>query len=234
MKIINGKPGRLQDWLIVLGIIVILFQVSGFHFGGERAMTIARRTAAAANLHSIAQAYSVLVVKNDLPTIIAFQPGDTVHNLAQLLAREENLNDASLWVIKIDPRLNGQSIPRSVMVSNSKGIEINPEFAKMLLGFEMAWNIPGIAPPATTPIGWTRGLRLDGTWAKDSPWQGDGGHVAFLDGHVEWHGKLGLAPGDDPLVKYGTTTPTVNIREALPPGAIVLSAEPNSAPAKAP
>jgi len=66
---------------------------------------------------------------------------------------------------------------------------------------------------------WTRGLQPDGTWSMDSPFNGSGGFIAFLDGHYDWYEKADFC-------KYGTNIPTVNVHEALPPDAVVLSAEP--------
>jgi hypothetical protein len=34
---------------------------------------------------------------------------------------------------------------------------------------------------------WTRGLdKGDTEWSDDSPWEGEGGHVLYSDGKVEW------------------------------------------------
>jgi prepilin-type processing-associated H-X9-DG protein len=153
---------------------------------------------------------------------------------ALILARDAGFNGASFWFEKSDPALAGKIIPKTVC--DPKDGVLNPDFAKLTLSYVFVANMSITAPVTTTPLVWTRGLQPDGTWSKDSPWQGKGGLVAFCDGHVEWYDKLPLtksgADAPDPLLKYGTNKPTTDIREALPPGAIILPAEPRL-PAKA-
>jgi prepilin-type processing-associated H-X9-DG protein len=42
----------------------------------------------------------------------------------------------------------------------------------------------------STPLIWTKGLDTAGVWSITSPWQGEGGHIAFMDGHVEFFPNL--------------------------------------------
>jgi prepilin-type processing-associated H-X9-DG protein len=202
------------------------------------AITSARRAAASVNLNEIAKAYDAYVQANTSTHMLSVQPGATAQAAAVTLARVEQLNDAIIWFVKSDPKLNGESVPTTVtsvgLTANSNSI--NPDFANKTLSYDIAANInlspPAPIPqpnPASTPIAWTRGLRDDGTWGPDSPWHGAGGHIAFLDGHVTWFDKLSTQPGSELLYKYGTNTPTTNINEALPPGTIILNAEPGPA-----
>lgn len=177
---------------------------------------------------SIAWVYSGYV-KNPAHPTIAAKPGYTVHSVAYLWAKEAGLNDARLYIVGGDPSAP-YSNPKTVLLNGNPGQEayINPAFEQATLSYEIAVNLPANAPPTTTPVVWTRGLRADGTWPASSPWEGKGGHIGYLDGHMEWiDGKLSTEAGGASLVKFGTATPTVNIREALPPGAVILSAEPN-------
>jgi len=182
------------------------------------------------NLGVIAKAYLAYSITGKTPRIIAAKPGDTAHKAAYLLAKYTDLNDASLYFIKSDPHAP-KNIPKVILL-DLEGTDtqrsINPEFLKSELSFEIAANLSPNAPPTTTPVAWTRGLREDGTWSPDSPWGGGGGHIAYLDGHVEWADKLTL--DGECFTIYATRPnagkPTVNIREALPPGAVILSAEP--------
>jgi len=75
----------------------------------------------------------------------------------------------------------------------------------------------------TTPVAWTRGLRPDGTWAPDSPYAGEGGHVVFLDGNVVFFRRI-----DGGLRRFDGKGMTSNILEALPPGARVGEAAPSA------
>jgi len=86
------------------------------------------------------------------------------------------------------------------------------------------------APPSTTPVAWTRGLKTDGTWASETAstpgvYGSKGGFIAFLDGHVTWYDNLRDEGGQ--LVNYTTKKPTSNIYEALPPGTSVLDSTEN-------
>ena len=52
------------------------------------------------------------------------------------------------------------------------------------------------------PIMWTRGHEGDeGTWDPDSPWSGDGGHVLFSNGKVEFM----RTPREQMKVEYSTS-----------------------------
>jgi prepilin-type processing-associated H-X9-DG protein len=203
---------------------------------------ISKQGVSTSNIAQIAKTYAAYTQSSKDGRILTAKPGDTAHDAALILARYASLNDASFWFIWSDSALAGKPHPHSVLVDaqgNNASVHeengtLNPDFARLQLSYVFAANIPLNAAVETTPLVWTRGLQFDGTWAKDSPWKGDGGHVAFLDGHVEWYEKLPLTKtgtdGPDPLVKYGTTTPTTDIREALPPGAIILPAEPAKTP----
>jgi prepilin-type processing-associated H-X9-DG protein len=153
--------------------------------------------------------------------------GDSAHVAAFYLAKKERMYDASYYIFNGDP-LAPQTIPDLVLLGNPQYSQrLAPNFAQTTLSIVMAANISLNAPLATTPLAWTRGLRADGTWSPDSPWSGRGGHIAFLDGHVEWYDKIYANATQGPtLFKYGTNQPTTNIHEALPPGAFILGAEP--------
>jgi len=181
------------------------------------------------NAEQIAKTYLNLSEDSRMQ-ITQLKAGDTSHAAAFILAKEGGLNNAKAWLLPGATRDEQKPLPNVVIRGNvSTAMTLNPDFAQVTLGYEFAANVPLGAPPSTTPIVWTRGLRSDGAWAPDSPWQGKGGHIAFMDGHVRWFDKLSTASGEDSLVKYGTTTPTANIREALPPGAVILSAVPKQA-----
>jgi hypothetical protein len=153
--------------------------------------------------------------------------GANAHAAALLLAQYGNYTDTYYYIDHDDALETGKFLPRIVASPDKNGQwQLDPDFAHFTLSVEFAANLPPNAPPATTPVVWTRGLRSDGSWAPDSPFAGNWGCVGFLDGHVDVleNGKLDRDNGT--FVKYGTKTPTLNILEALPPGALVLRAEP--------
>lgn len=193
------------------------------------AVVTARRAAASINVGEIARAYDAYIHAGNANRVLSTQPGDTAHAAAAILARTTQFNDAIVWFVKSDPKLNGDSVPVKV-ISTLDANATDPEFATKTLSYVVAANInltSGINP-SNIPVAWTRGLRDNGTWAPDSPWAGAGGHIAFLDGHVQWFDKLSVQPGAVAIFKFGTNTPipTTNISEALPPGAVILGAEP--------
>jgi len=227
----NAKKRR---WYSKTGIIVIIC-VAGF--GGSilipTVVNVTYSTStpwAQIHLGEIAKTYLTFSYNGSTFHQLKANPEDTAHKAAYILAKYAGLNDASIYFIKSDAR--APKNPPKQILFNSEYVgsppALNPEFMKSVLSFEIVANLPRDAPPTTTPIAWERGLREDGTWAPDSPW-GGGGHIAYLDGHVEWADKLTL--DGECFTTYPTRPnggkPTVNIREALPPGAVILSAEPN-------
>ena len=188
-----------------------------------------RKIAAGSDLGQIAEAYGRYLQKNRLPVLPPpSQLPKTAHAAAFLLAQNNDPNNAAVWFIKSDEIYANAAIPEKI-ISGDVATARQPDtgFAVLPLSVFVAANISIKAPAATTPIAWTRGLQPDGTWSQtNSPWKGKGGHIAFLDGHVDWADRLSTEPGEYSLVKFGTQEPTVNILEALPPGAVVLPAEP--------
>jgi len=98
---------------------------------------------------------------------------------------------------------------------------MHPDFINAPISWAFAAYMATNAPTSTTPVAWTRGLQSDGTWAPDSPWRGEGGHITFIDGHVEW-----VEDTEDYFKDYQTGEAVTDIRKALPPGAKILEWEP--------
>ncbi len=229
------KSSRPDSSQVIFALIAVLVALVIFAAPAANAIMTARVAAASVNLGEIAKTYTAYVHASTPPRMLTVQPGETAHAAAVTLARTSQLNDGNVWFVKSDPKLNGNSVPATIIPGDVATSSVNPDFANQALSYEIAANLnlnpaPPIPQPnpAGTPVAWTRGLRDDGTWAPDSPWQGEGGHIAFLDGHVAWFNKLSIQPGQESLFRYGTNIPTTNIREALPPGAVILSAEPGS------
>jgi hypothetical protein len=110
----------------------------------------------------------------------------------QLKKWETNIDDASIWFLPNDPyveALDDEGIEIPTRILNREG---SLDELKDAFGYNVA------VPPATSrslknvesgpyPIMWTRGLdRGDTEWSRDSPWDGEGGHVLFSNGKVEW------------------------------------------------
>lgn len=222
----SEKEKRLIGPVGIIAIFLVLLVVFAPFFLAGLVTVHPPYTPASSHFRSIAGAYFVVNFRH----AFEIKPNYTAHAIAVQLAKEAGLNDASYYFTSEDPRAPKGAIKTVLDGPVGPNTLPNLDFMRATLSLEIAVNIPTGAPVITTPIAWTRGLREDGTWAPDSPWRGKGGHVAYLDGHIEWlDGPLSTAPGGSSFVKYGTNIPTTNIREALPPGAVILSAEPGGA-----
>jgi hypothetical protein len=71
--------------------------------------------------------------------------------------------------------------------------------------------------PPRTPIVWSYGLQPDGSWRNNRSYHG----IFFADGSMQGF-QGNLTSRNTPLKKWGGNEPTVNIAEALPPGAYIL------------
>jgi prepilin-type processing-associated H-X9-DG protein len=134
--------------------------------------------------------------------------------LMQQMAQHGHIHDPQLWFLSADARAP-HDLPPCVVKQDGRlwdGLRTDQ------VSFCVAVAVDPNAPASLTPILWTRGLQDDGTW-RDGVYGSQGGFVAFLDGHVQWYKSL--ASGKK-LLRYGHDEVTVNIREALPPGARVL------------
>jgi hypothetical protein len=148
-----------------------------------------------------------------------------VHSVAGHLARIGYMKDTGPWISNLDsaveiigyPWVPDRKNPKVAFVTPILNPEdprqLAPEFAATPLAWAAAL-VPSITKlPPNTPVMWTRGLLPDGTWRADSPYGTWGGHVAFADGTAKkFAGKI------QGLTKWGTSLPTSNITEALPPG----------------
>lgn len=195
----------------------------------------AHRTVDASNVRQIAQAS--LISGNDrdgmLPPVCISPDGfphestlATVHALAAMLARTGGLYDAGIWVSKTDP--HGRVFPETknayVSILDPITKNVRPEFANIdVFAWDFATGLTMEMNP-TTPIAWTRGLRTDGTWDPETGvYRGDGGHVAFLGGNVQFFRDF----QENQLVAPDGSS-TSNILEALPVGTRVVGSGPGT------
>ena len=199
----------------VLAMLATL--VLGFMLSGISAFFALRNTAArsedSSNLRQIGQASLIFASDNHDRFPVAVDLPD----YARQLAIGGGLNDASVWV-RSDTEIPGDG----KIVLGDYGAPpakrpLKPEFAKLPHIFSVPLNGITANMPATTPIGWTRGLDVEtGHWRPDSPYGNEGGHIVFLDGHVAFYRDLTTHDGE--LRRYVDGTPTASLREALPPG----------------
>jgi prepilin-type processing-associated H-X9-DG protein len=82
-----------------------------------------------------------------------------------------------------------------------------------LLSYCLINKLPPNVPLETTPLAYTRGLRVDGKWDEKCGLYGSqGGYVVYCDGHVTWF------DGSHParFLKWDRTGYTSDIRYAIP------------------
>ena len=206
----------LVELLAVIAIVSILAAIIVPTTG--KAITKARRAKAASHLRQIALAHATYTY-DDSGSFRQINVND-LGQWAVILAEHTGLNDPQLWVVSDDPKVSASTAtkPRVVATHTGDSWALASDFAAFPKSFAVASGVPANAPASTTPIAWTRGLKADGTWdAEKGVYGAQGGHIAFLDGHVQWFQNLSAQGGQ--LVNYQTGTPTANILEALPASA---------------
>lgn len=167
-----------------------------------------------ANLRQIGQASLVYATEHD----DRFPEAADIWDYAGLLAESGLLDDSSVWLSRIDPATASPLGRMPVLAPDQqKPRSLNPDFRSAKPCFAVALGKLAASMPDTTPLAWTRGLQADGTWAKHSPYGGEGGFIVFTSSHVVFYRTLVSADGGE-LVRFDGKGPTANILEALPPG----------------
>ena len=210
----------LIELLTVIAIIGILAAILIPAVGKVR--EVANKSKSSSNMRSIAVSYATYStsggrVRTLTQAKMTADPDVSlsgVAGVAQFLAKQSDLTDASIWIIGSDPAVAAYSglLPAIVGYRDSNNaFQTSTEWtANVPVGYDFAIGVSGNAPTSTTPLLWTRALTTAGTWGKDSPW-GLGGHIAYLDGHVSFYQELGQEDGQ--LVNPVDGTQTVNIQD---------------------
>jgi hypothetical protein len=173
----------------------------------------ASRSVEASNLRQIGQASLIYASdhRDRLPEAV------DLPDFARLLALGGGLNDAGIWVSQKD----GSRLPHdltTVLVTTPEGARVlDPRFSRLPHLFTVVIGGLTADEPSTTPLAWTRGLNLEtGRWREDSPYRGEGGHILFLGGNVQFFRSLQNGAGGALVGRDGR--PTHRIRDALPLG----------------
>ena len=151
------------------------------------------------NIRSIAVSYATystsggrvkILTAAKLTGLNAPTAGKTVQGVAEFLAEKVDLTDSAIWIIDSDENTLGADIPPVIGFRNTSNVWSAPNWsASVPVSYDFALGVGGNDPTSTTPLVWTRGLTSDGTWGIDTPWK-RGGHIAFLDGHVQFYNEL--------------------------------------------
>jgi prepilin-type processing-associated H-X9-DG protein len=116
---------------------------------------------------------------------------NTPSDWAAVLAQGAGLTDGQLYFIDSDPAIGGTTLPKAIGFKDDSGLfSVTEDWSTLedeLIGYEMVVAMSANAQGSITPLIWTKGLETDGTWDPTvNPWGNDGGHIAFMDGHVEY------------------------------------------------
>lgn len=208
----------LVELLTVIAIIGVLAAILIPVVGKVREN--AQRASDLANIRSIGQAALVYAQKHNgnlPPTNLPATAGTTgfvpvgssatttLYSYAAALALSGGLNNGAVWVSPAD--LVGTQGLGNILDNGAGGVRSfsadTPAFNGATLSFQALSGLR-TSMGANTPVVWTRGLiAATGTWDNDrqnSVYGGDGGHVFFLGGHVQFFDNLGADDANGRLV----------------------------------
>jgi prepilin-type N-terminal cleavage/methylation domain-containing protein/prepilin-type processing-associated H-X9-DG protein len=208
----------LIELLTVIAIIGILAAILIPAVGKVR--QVAQKMKSSANIRSIAVSYATYSTSGGRVKILTEDKlsgvtgGVTVQGVAAFLAEKVDLTDSSIWIIDSDELTLGTTIPPVIGYRDTSNAWNDDNWsADIPVSYDFALGVGGNDPTSTTPLIWTRGLEGGGTWGITTPWK-RGGHIAFLDGHVQFYNELD-ADEDGALTNPTNGETTVNINEVI-------------------
>jgi prepilin-type N-terminal cleavage/methylation domain-containing protein len=203
----------LIELLTVIAIIGILAAILIPAVGQVK--TVANKMKSSSNMRSISLAYATYSTSSGRTKILTDDKLDTVsvQGVAIFLAEKTDLTDSALWYIDSDDNTLGQSYPATIGYRNSSNKFEQNWSGNEPVSYDFALGVGGNDPTTSTPLLWTRGLDSDGVWGTDTPW-GRGGHIAFLDAHVQFYQELD-EDEDGALTNPTTGATTTNIEEVI-------------------
>ena len=213
----------LVELLTVIAIIGILSAILIPTVG--KVMDTAKKTTGASNMREIAKAYVIYANEGGRPRTINQA---NLSGWATVLAQYTDMNDPKIWILGDDPLVEAvdtTSKPFPVVVAEqaegANAWAANSSFSAYPVSFSVA-NAPSTrAPSSMTPLIWTRGLNSNGEWnpiddeADPGVYGTTGGHIGYMDGHVEFFRNVKGDDGSGALIKYGSSTKTADISEAV-------------------
>lgn len=188
----------LTELMIVLSIIGILMS-SLFPLGNK----ILRKAYIAIDLQNVHQVALIYSEAFEAHNALNDQPITSSKPLIFELAYRHHLNNIRYYCSNLRTRKN-------LAVVNKEGHDLGN---LQQSDYVFLYPIPYDSPADTTPILFSKGLQIDGTWSSDSPYGTGGGIIVFLDGHAKF-----CTNAQEVLVDYCTGEPIQTVQQAVPTG----------------
>ena len=203
----------LIELIAVIGILAVILIPS---VGGIQ--DNARKTAAASKLRNIHSAYLTYATDGSRPRTMN---ASDIYDWARVLAENADFNDPEKFIVPEDPIVELEdSFPVVIATPPTSGSgdwNVHPDFTGFPLSFVVV-NRLSTQASSSTPLAWTRGLNLNGTWSEtEGVYGSDGGHILLFDGSVTFYEDLSEDGGQ--LLNYTTKQSTGDISDAVSPRA---------------
>ena len=215
----------LIELLTVIAIIGILAGILIPAVGAVRQK--ASQAKSSSNMRQIALAYNNFSTSGGRTRVIGDGTYSTntptvaadMNDWALVLAQGAGLVDAAIYLIDGDPaHASVPELPKLVGSRQSDGsFEPNADWNSSdeeIIGYAGVVGMSANANGSTTPLIWTKGLQTSGFWDPAvNPWGANGGHIAFMDGHIEFHENLAEPKqlvGNSAAANAGNTTENIN------------------------
>jgi len=200
----------LIELLTVIAIIGILAAILIPAVGAVRKK--ASQATSASNMRQIGLAYNNFATSGGRTRTIkegtwsasdAPSSANNMQEWALVLAQGAELTDAAIYIIDSDPFLSSAEapdvLPKIIGSRQSDGsFQENSDWTSApeeIIGYAGVVGMSGNASGSTTPLLWTKGLQNSGFWLpEENPWGNDGGHIAFMDGHVTFFDNVAEPP----------------------------------------
>ena len=202
----------LVELVVVIAVISLLMSL--IVPMSQNILSNARKAKAQTFMKRIASAY--MNIYQNIGYIPTATSGE---KLAEFFAENNELNNANFFIFPGD--LLAAKVERELIFPVETDVSpwsTSGDFSVYLIG-----NITGEVNVDTTPVAFSRGLQSNGTWSSSGIYGDTGGFVAFLNGTVKWYENLTSTTTTGKLSKFNSNSGTVNIKEALPTGAVILS-----------